>query len=148
MALDYDDFAYGGMSIRNSSTLLPYRLYKLTKEFEQKQLYKPQSDTRNPDGTTVKRWEVQGGTCVEMRGTRSWFGQCDCGCWIYSQRDVSTSEFRGRGNSGPKGRWPKYCAGCRERLRQARADKARREMARLRRDPSSRKRDFEFRERF
>ncbi|KUI26553.1 hypothetical protein AU196_02775 [Mycobacterium sp. IS-1742] len=99
-------------------TRLPYHMYKLTSEFRQKQLWKPQFDTRNPNGTTVKRWEVQGGTCVEMRGTRSWFGQCKCGCWIYSERDVSTPEFRGRGNRGPKGPWPKYCAGCRERRRQ------------------------------
>lgn len=150
MNLDYDDFIEGGgsMSIRRRSTWLPYHMYKHTPEFRQKQMWKPQLDTRNPSGTTVKRWHVQGGTCVETRGTRSWFGQCECGCWIYSQRDASGPEFRGRGNPGPRGRWPKYCTRCRERRQQEQADKARREVARLRRDPYSRKRDFEFRERF
>jgi hypothetical protein len=147
MNLDYDDFTEGGgsMSIRSYSKRLPYSMYKLTEEFRQKQMLKPQQDTRNPNGTAVKRWEVYGGTCVEMRGTRSWFGQCGCGCWIYSERDVSTPEFRGRGNVGPKGRPPKYCAGCRERRQQEQAADARRAMARLRRDPSSRKRDFKHR---
>jgi hypothetical protein len=147
MDLDYDDFADGGgsMSIRRYSTRLPLSMYKLTEEFQQKQMWKPQIDTRNPSGTTVKRWEVYGGRCIEMRGTRSWFGQCGCGCWIYSARDVSTPEFRGRGNSGPKGRWPKYCVGCRERRQQEQAADSRRAMARLRRDPSSRKRDFKHR---
>lgn len=143
---DYEDFASGGMSFVNPSTRLPYKLYKQTREFRQKQMWKPQQDTRNPSGTTVKRWEAYGGTFVEMRGTRSWFGQCGCGCWIYSARDASTPEFRGRGNTGPKGRPPKYCTGCRNRRSQERADEARRGMARLRRDPNSRKRDFEFRE--
>ena len=150
MTFDYEDFIEGGgsMSVRRHSKRLPYRLYKQTPEFRQKQMHKPQLDTRNPNGTTVKRWEAHGGTWVEMRGTRSWFGQCPCGCWIYTVRDVSTPEFRGRGNAGPKGRPPKYCTGCRERRQQERADEARRGMARLRRDPRSRKRVFEFRERF
>jgi hypothetical protein len=152
MDLDYEDFSNGGMTLHNPAAggrpRLPFRIYKLTEEFRQKQMLKPQRDTRNPRGTAVGRWEVQGGTCVEMRGIRSWFGQCGCGCWIYSERDVSTPEFRGRNNSGPKGRWPKYCAGCRERRQQERADEARRGMARIRRDPHSRKREFEFRERF
>jgi hypothetical protein len=145
MDLDYGDFIDGGgsMSIRRYSTRLPFSSYKLTKEYRQKQMHKPQADTRNPNGTAAKRWEVQGGTCVEMRGTRSWFSQCGCGCWIYSERDVSGPEFRGRGNTGPKGSWPKYCAGCSERRRQERKEQSRLGMARLR--AGERKRDFELR---
>lgn len=119
MNLDYDDWSHGGGHVHFvPGGSMPFSMYKLSPEFREKQMYKPQYDTRNPSGTTVKRWEVQGGTCVEMRGTRSWFGQCDCGCWIYSERDVSTPEFRGRGNSGPKGRWPEFCDGCRQRRRE------------------------------
>lgn len=138
MPLDREDFANGGMTLHNPGMnpwdrrWLPFSLYKLTPEYEQNQMLKPQHDTRDPDGIAVKRWEVQGGTCVEMRGTRSWFGQCVCGCWIYSARDVSTYEFRGRKNTGPKGKWPKYCTGCRERRDQERADQSRRAMSKLR----------------
>lgn len=119
MSLDYDDFVVGGgmMSLIPENNHIPFRWYKHTAEFKQKQMYKSQLDSRNPSGTTVKRWQFQGGTCVEMRGTRSWFGQCPCGCWIYTRRDVSSPEFRG-GDSGPKGRMPKYCTGCRVRRRE------------------------------
>lgn len=139
VTFDYEDFESGGMTLHNptgKSPLLPFNLYKLTPEFRQNQAPKPQLDSRNPHGTTAKRWDVQGGTCVEMRGTRSWFGQCVCGCWIYAERDASAPEFRGAGNRGPRGRWPKYCSGCRDRVaanrKQKHDDEARGRMRRKR----------------
>ncbi len=140
------DVLKNGLTIINPPTRLPYRRYKRTAEFEQKQMWKPQLDTRNPGGTAVKRWSAYGWNFFEMRGVRTGYGQCvRCGCWISVHRDVSGPEFRGRGNVGPHGRPPKYCTGCRERVQAERAEQARRRMAQLRRDPSTRKRDFEFR---
>lgn len=155
MNLDYEDFADGGgsMSIRRASTRLPFWVYKRTEEFEQKQLAKPQADSRNPNGTEHRYWELEdkdenltGNHVHEVSGRRIYRGNCDrCHDVVLVMRDVSGPEFRGRGNRGWRGRYPKYCTGCQDQRAQERREEARQGMARLRRDPSSRRRDFECR---
>lgn len=158
MSLDYEDFASGGMSIINPSLRLPYSAYKRTAQFKREQMWKPQVDSRNPKGTQHRYWDLRdmddnltGNHVHEVRGQRIYRGQCKaCGDVVLTVRDVSGPECRGRGNPCKRGRWPTYCTGaaCQARRQQARADQSRKGMAQLRRDPSSRKRDYEFRERF
>ncbi|MGV0811738.1 hypothetical protein ABQF34_07215 [Mycolicibacterium boenickei] len=142
MSLDYEDFASGGMSIRNPSRWLPYSVYKHSAEFREKQLWKTQADSRNPNGTEHRYWELRdkddnltGNHVHEVRGLRICRGQCKaCGDVVLTVRDVSGPEFRGRRNPGIRGRWPVYCRGsaCQERRHQKRAAAQSEGMERLR----------------
>lgn len=121
--LDYADFDDGSMSVRRVSTSLPFRLYKLTEKFQRDQLAKPQADSRNPNGTEHRYWELEdkdgnltGNHVHEARGRRLYRGECiGCADVVIAVRDVSGAEFRGRGNRGMRGRWPKFCNRCRKR---------------------------------
>ena len=128
MDLDYEDFTDGGgsMSIRRYSTKLPFWAYKHTDEFQRNQQAKPQADSRNPNGSEHRYWELRdkddnltGNHVHEVRGRRLYRGECaDCSDVMIEVRDVSGAEFRGTGNPGMRGRWPKFCDGCRERRRE------------------------------
>lgn len=128
MDFDYDDFVEGGgsMSIRRHSTLLPFWVYKHTDEFKRNQVAKAQADSRNPNGSEHRYWELEdkdgnitGNHVHESRGRRLYRGQCaECADVVIAVRDVSGAEFRGKGNPGMRGRWPKFCDGCRGRRRE------------------------------
>lgn len=145
MNLDYEDFEDGGMSYVPMSSWLPYQLYKLTPEFAAKQAPKPTYPSRDPDRSELRYWETTHGHVNEVSGRRIYRGDCvRCHGIVLVSRDVSGPEFRGK-HPGRRGRWPMYCTNCQELRWSERRDQAREGMARLRRDPSSRTVEFEYR---
>jgi hypothetical protein len=125
MSLDYEDWSHNGghMHFVPVRRMIPFSMYKRTDAFKRNELAKPRADSRNPNGSEHRYWELEdkdgnltGNHVHETRGRRLYRGECaDCADVVIEVRDVSGPEFRGRGNAGLQGRWPKFCDGCRER---------------------------------
>lgn len=124
---DFEDWSHGDGHMHFVPTgPVPFSWYKHTPEFKRNQQAKPLVDSRNPNGTEHRYWELKdkdgnltGNHVHEARGRRLYRGRCaECADVVIEIRDVSGAEFRGRGNPGWRGRYPKYCDGCAERRRE------------------------------
>lgn len=148
---DYEDFEDGGMSILNPSTRIPFALWKRLPGFETQQAAKPIYPSRDPDQSVLRFWETDDkrGHVHEVAGKRTFIGRCDrCDDVVLVIRAVSGPEFRGKGNPGRRGRWPRYCTSCQDDRRSERRAESRESMRRLRANPANRRVEFERRKQF
>ncbi|MCV7150687.1 hypothetical protein [Mycolicibacterium pyrenivorans] len=94
-------------------------MYKRTDRFKRNQDAKPMYASRDPQKRELRFWETKHGHVNEVAGRRIYRGACEvCDDVVLEVRDVSSEEFRGKGNAGWRGRWPALCDGCRERRRE------------------------------
>ncbi|UEA48858.1 hypothetical protein LK468_11460 [Mycobacteroides abscessus] len=85
----------------------------------------------NPD--SIERWDTKYGTVAAWGGFRMYYGTCQtCRGLVTSRKEGVSLQVTG------DGRWPKNCERCREALREADNDNARRRMRRLRAQRSAR----------
>lgn len=87
----------------------------------------------NPD--FFDHWTTKYGCVIQFWGMRVYYGRCrDCSELVTKRRDISRPH-QNKYKSGPTqlGRWPILCDRCRSAKEEAKADNARRRMARLRR---------------
>lgn len=83
----------------------------------------------NPDA--FRTWSSKYGCVVQFWGMRVYYGRCsDCSGLVTARRRITDPRYR-RGETNI-GRWPKYCAPCRDRRDQEHNDRARVRMRQLR----------------
>jgi hypothetical protein len=131
MNLDYEDYESGGMTLHNPAAgrrpMVPYWAYKHSEEFKAKQAPKPMYASRDTTKSELRFWEVEDGRghVHEVAGQKMYLGRCgDCDDVVLKTVDVSGPEFRGH-SRGWRGKWPRYCEGCRDRRCQESVDRRR-----------------------